>query len=26
VTKTCDCCLQSRIYELKTLIRKHFKL
>jgi len=26
VNKTCACCAQSRVLELKTLIRKHFKL
>jgi hypothetical protein len=26
LSKTCECCAQSRVLELKTLIRKHFKL
>jgi hypothetical protein len=26
LTKTCECCLQSRIMEIKHLIREHFKL
>ena len=25
-SKVCRCCCQSRIYEIKTLIRKHFTL
>ena len=26
VNKICECCAQSRIFELKALIRKHFTL
>ena len=25
-SKVCRCCSQSRVYDMKTLIRKHFKL
>jgi hypothetical protein len=25
-SKTCECCTRSRVLDIKTLIRKHFKL